>query len=84
MEKEIENLLTRDEVCKVLRISIPTFYRLVRSGRLPAARIASEWRVRPSVLNRYIDRQTVKPYRRVEMSSRANDYGVSKNPSSVY
>lgn len=64
MGKEIERLLTREEVCEILRISVPTFFRLCRSGRLPAAKIGQQWRVRPSILNRYIDRQTVKPYQR--------------------
>lgn len=64
MEKEIERLLTHQEVCEILWISGSTFFRLARSGRLPAAKIGQQWRVRPSLLNRYIERQTVKPYRR--------------------
>lgn len=60
MEKEIEKLLTQQEVCEILQISGSTFFRLARSGRLPAVKIGQQWRVRPSVLNRYIERQTVK------------------------
>lgn len=61
MGKEIERLLTREEVCEILRISVPTFFRLCRSGRLPAAKVGSQWRLKPSVLARFIERRTVKP-----------------------
>lgn len=35
---------TPKETCDVLRISKPTFYRLVKRGALPALRIGGSWR----------------------------------------
>ena len=61
MSPELEPLLTPEEVCAILRISQPTFYRMARSGRLPAAKIGAEWRMKPSLLNRHIELRTVKP-----------------------
>lgn len=54
----LEDLLTRDEVCNVLKISQAKFYRLITSGRLPAVKIGSTWRVRPSALRNWIDEQS--------------------------
>lgn len=51
-------MLTPDEVCTVLKISTAKFYRLVTSGRLPAVKIGSNWRVRPSTLGSWINNQS--------------------------
>ena len=56
-----ERMLTPKEVCQALAISFSTFLRLARSGRLPATKIGTQWRVKPSILARYIERHTVKP-----------------------
>jgi excisionase family DNA binding protein len=66
MDNGFEKMLKPEEVREILRISEPTFYRLTQSGRLPAAKIGGEWRVKPSVLKRYIERQTVKPSKAVK------------------
>jgi len=41
----MNNLLTLREAAGVLRLSLKTVQRLVRSGRLPASKLASRWRV---------------------------------------
>ena len=57
---KFEELLRPDEVCNVLKISPAKFYRLVTSGRLPAMKIGSTWRVRPSALSDWMNKQCVK------------------------
>jgi excisionase family DNA binding protein len=57
-ERRLETLLRPDEVCEVLGISPATFYRLVIEGRLPALKIGSAWRVRPSALYSWIKEQS--------------------------
>jgi len=51
---EMEGLLRPSEVCSVLKISLAKFYRLAASGVLPAIKIGSTWRVRPSELSKWI------------------------------
>jgi excisionase family DNA binding protein len=57
---KIEGLLRPDEVCNALQISTAKFYRLVVSGRLPAVKIGSTWRVKPSMLSKWIKEQTMR------------------------
>jgi excisionase family DNA binding protein len=57
---KIEGLLRPDEVCNALQISTAKFYRLVVSGRLPAVKIGSTWRVKPSMLSKWIKAQSIR------------------------
>ena len=57
---KIEGLLRPDEVCNALQISTAKFYRLVISGRLPAMKIGSTWRVKPSTLSKWIKTQSIR------------------------
>ena len=55
--EELPPICKTSDVCAYLRISVPTFYELVRSGRLAHFRVASAIRVsRQSVLN-YVSEQ---------------------------
>ncbi len=40
------DVVSVDDVCKMLRISKNSTYRLIRSGRLPARRIGRIYRIR--------------------------------------
>jgi excisionase family DNA binding protein len=61
-DDKVQELLTPDEVCQVLKISPAKFYRLATSGRLPAVKIGSTWRVKPDELRHWIDRQASGAY----------------------
>jgi excisionase family DNA binding protein len=37
-------MLTVKDVCKNLGVSVRTVYRLIKSGKLPAKRLAGQWR----------------------------------------
>ncbi len=50
-------LLTPEEVADYLRVNPHTAYRLLRSGRLPGAKIGHQWRVRKADLDAYLDRR---------------------------
>ena len=51
---DTERLLTPIEVQEALRISRRTFFRLIRSGELPAVRIGKQLRVSPAELKNWI------------------------------
>jgi excisionase family DNA binding protein len=58
-------LLTIQEAAHFLRLSRNTVYGLCRAGRLPAAKIGREWRVRRSELEKLLgwtpDAPTARP-----------------------
>jgi excisionase family DNA binding protein len=56
--EEFEPILTNSEVCKILRCSGRSFYRMVKAGRLMGFKVGSTWRVKSSELQNYIDRKS--------------------------
>ena len=52
---ETRRLYSRAEACEVLNISLPTFHRLVRSGRLRVVHISRRTLVEPAEVERLID-----------------------------
>ena len=48
------DLLTPEEVAEYVRVNPQTIYRLLRSGRLPGAKIGHQWRVRKADLDAYL------------------------------
>jgi excisionase family DNA binding protein len=51
---EVDMYLTLHEVAERLHISQSTLYRLVRSGQLPAIKLAAQWRVSEEALAEYV------------------------------
>ncbi len=50
------DMLTLAEAAALLRIGERTAYDLARQGRLPAAKVGSQWRIRLRDLERWLDR----------------------------
>ncbi len=48
------DLLTPEEVAGYVRVNPQTIYRLLRSGKLPGAKIGHQWRVRKTDLDAYL------------------------------
>lgn len=53
MEKMEDRGLRREEVLQLLGVSVATFYRLIREGRLEAYRVRCAYRVRLSEVERF-------------------------------
>jgi excisionase family DNA binding protein len=51
----VTRLLDLDEVRRHLNTGRDTCYTLVRSGQLPATKLAGQWRVAPKDLREYMD-----------------------------
>ena len=49
-------LLTVKEVAAILRVSQPTVLRMIDDGELPAIRVRTQWRIRRSNLDDYLQR----------------------------
>jgi excisionase family DNA binding protein len=52
-------LLTVSEVAETMRVSNMTVYRLIRSGQLAAIRVGKNYRIRESVVTRYLSDRSV-------------------------
>ncbi len=53
-DKKID-VLTVDEVAKLLKLSKITIYRLIKTGEIPAYKIGASWRVNKEDLENYIE-----------------------------
>ena len=58
--EQTDILLTPAEVAGVLKVSLPTVYRWIRSGALPSLRVGRGRRIRESELNAFLQ-QSVAP-----------------------
>ncbi|MBW1714578.1 MAG: helix-turn-helix domain-containing protein [Deltaproteobacteria bacterium] len=53
----MEELITLEELSRYLKISKPTLYKLVERGKIPALKIASQWRFKKEDINRWVEKQ---------------------------
>ncbi|MHA1304110.1 MAG: helix-turn-helix domain-containing protein [Candidatus Heimdallarchaeaceae archaeon] len=53
----MEELLTLEELAKYLKISKPTLYKMVEKGKIPALKIANQWRFKKDDINRWLEKQ---------------------------
>lgn len=53
----MEELLTLKELSRYLKISKPTLYKMVQKGKIPALKIASQWRFKKEDINSWIEKQ---------------------------
>jgi len=51
---EIQNVLTAEEAARYLRLTLPTFYRYLRLGKIPKAKIGGRYRFKRSSLDRWL------------------------------
>ncbi len=54
MDKKID-VLTVDEVAKLLKLSKITIYRLIKTGEIPAYKVGASWRINKEDLEAYIE-----------------------------
>ena len=52
--RQLEPLLTIDDVARVCKVSVKTVRRWIESGELRAAKLGAQWRTRPKDLELFI------------------------------
>jgi len=55
----MEKLLEAREVCRILGISLPTLYSLVKTGKLKAYFVARKWKFAEADIMRYLEHVAV-------------------------
>ncbi len=53
----MEELLTLEELAKYLKISKPTLYKMVEKGKIPALKVANQWRFKKDDINKWLEKQ---------------------------
>ena len=53
----MEELFTLEELARYLKISKPTLYKMVEKGKIPALKIANQWRFKKDDINRWLEKQ---------------------------
>jgi excisionase family DNA binding protein len=54
---DMEELLTLKELSKYLKISKPTIYKMVEQGKIPALKIANQWRFKKGDIDGWLEKQ---------------------------
>ena len=52
-----ETFLTTEEVLEYLQVNLRTVYRLIKAGKIPAVRVARQWRFRKRDIDAWLDSQ---------------------------
>lgn len=51
----VHHLLTVTELARYLNVDKFTVYRLIANDRLPAFKVGSQWRIKPELLEKWLD-----------------------------
>jgi excisionase family DNA binding protein len=60
MREDGDHIMTVEEVAQYLSLHELTVRRLAREGEIPAFKIGRQWRVKKDLLDRWIERETMK------------------------
>ncbi len=62
MVRDKDKLMRTDEVCRYLKISLRTLYRMIQQGRLPAIKLGHQWRFRFGEISKFlVNRALTRP-----------------------
>ncbi len=59
MRAEIREVMNIREASEYLAISVKSLYRYLREERIPAFKLGNRWRFKKSVLDRWMEKQSV-------------------------
>lgn len=60
MREDSDRIMTIKEVARYLGLHELTVRRLAREGEIPAFKIGRQWRVKKDLLDRWIERETMR------------------------
>jgi len=60
MKQEITEIMTVKEVASYLKMKPVTIYKLAKQGKIPAFRVASFWRFKKDLIDKWLDEETKK------------------------
>jgi len=60
MREDGDHIMTIEQVARYLSLHELTVRRLAREGEIPAFKIGRQWRVKKNLLDRWIERETMR------------------------
>ncbi len=60
MKQELTEIMTVKEVADYLKMKPVTIYKLAKQGKIPAFRVASFWRFKKDLIDKWLDEETKK------------------------
>ncbi len=55
--RNMEELLTLEELAKYLKISKHTLYKMLEKRKIPAFKVANQWRFKKSDIDKWLEKQ---------------------------
>ncbi len=62
MKEDYPDILTVKEVAKYLKMKPVTIYKLSKEGRIPAFRVASFWRFKKELIEKWVTEESKKNF----------------------
>lgn len=56
MAKQLDEILTIDELRDYLKVSKSTLYKLAQEGRIPGQKVGRHWRFRRQAIDRWLEK----------------------------
>ncbi len=60
MKQELSEIMTVKEVASYLKMKPVTIYKLAKQGKIPAFKVASFWRFKKDLIDKWLDEETKK------------------------
>jgi len=60
MKQELTEIMTVKDVADYLKMKPVTIYKLAKQGKIPAFRVASFWRFKKDLIDKWLDEETKK------------------------
>lgn len=77
-----EDVITLKEAAKYLKVHAMTLYKMVKAGRMPAAKVGGQWRLRKSLINLWLNRKMAQNVEENDEETIDLDSGVRTNVGS--
>jgi excisionase family DNA binding protein len=52
----MDEILTLEELAQYLKISKPTLYKMVENGKIPALKLANQWRFKKEDIDKWLEK----------------------------
>lgn len=52
---KMDDILTLEELAEYLKISKPTLYKMVENGKIPALKLANQWRFKKEDIDKWLE-----------------------------
>ena len=66
MNKNNPEVMTVKQLADYLQIDEQTVYRMARAGKIPAVKVAGQWRFKKDLIDQWLKKESLKKYKEKE------------------